>query len=89
MTLTLKSYLKRNFVSNELEKSLLEISVIILKKNYNNKDLKLILYYLSKMFEILFKYVSNIQFYININNYLLKIENDIGYITLPFIRSEN
>ena len=73
MTLTLKSYLNRNFVSNELEKSLLEISVIILKKNYNNKDLKLILYYLSKMFEILFKYVSNIQFYININNYLSKI----------------
>ena len=84
MTLTLKSYLKRNYISNELEKSLLELSVIILKKIYNNKDLKLILYYLSKMFEILFKNISNIQFYININDYLSKINivaNDYNILT--------
>ena len=29
MTLTLKSYLKRNYKSNEFEKSLLELSIII------------------------------------------------------------
>ena len=73
MTLTLKSYLKRQYASNELEKSLLELSVIILKKNYNNIDLKLILYHVSKMFEILFNCVINIQSYININDYLSKI----------------
>jgi len=72
MTITLKSYLKRNFASNELEKSLLELSYIILKRNYNNKDLKLILYYLSRMFEILFE-SNNFQGYININEYLSKL----------------
>ncbi len=47
MTLTLKSYLKRQYASNELEKSLLDLSVIILKKNYNNIDkLNIILYHL-------------------------------------------
>jgi hypothetical protein len=73
MTLTLKSYLKRKYASNELEKSLLEMSAILLKKNYNNLDLKLILYHLSKMFEILFKFFLNIQGYININDYISKI----------------
>ena len=72
MTITLKSYLKRNFASNELEKSLLELSYIILKRNYNNKDLKLILYYLSRMFEILFE-SNNFQGYLNINEYLSKL----------------
>lgn len=71
MTITLRSYLKRNFASNELEKSLLELSYIILKRNYNNKDLKLILYYLSRMFEILFE-SNNFQGYLNINEYLSK-----------------
>ena len=75
MTLTLKSYLRRNYVSNELEKSLLELSIVILKKNYNNKnDLKLVLYYLSRMFEILFRNIQNIQSYININEYVSKID---------------
>ena len=72
MTITLKSYLKRNFASNELENSLLELSYIILKKNYNNKDLKLILYYLSRMFEILFE-SNNFQGYLNSNEYLSKL----------------
>ena len=72
MTITLKSYLKRNFASNDLEKSLLELSYIILKRNYNNKDLKLILYYLSRMFEILFE-SNNFQGYLNINEYLSKL----------------
>ena len=73
MTLTLKSYLKRKYASNELEQTLLELSAILLKKNYNNIDLKLILYHLSKMFEILFKFFVNIQGYININDYISKI----------------
>ena len=51
MTLTLKSYLKRNYKSNEFEKSLLELSIVILKKDYNKNDLKVILYYLSRMLE--------------------------------------
>ena len=51
MTLTLKSYLKRNYKSNKFEKSLLELSIVILKKDYNKNDLKVILYYLSRMLE--------------------------------------
>ena len=51
MTLTLKSYLKRNYKSNEFEKSLLELSIVMLKKDYNKNDLKVILYYLSRMLE--------------------------------------
>ena len=39
LTLILKSYLKRKYISNELERSLLEISVVIMNKKYNNKDL--------------------------------------------------
>ena len=72
MTITLKSYLKRNYASNELEKSLMELSYIILNRNYNNKDLKLIIYYLSRMFEILFE-SNNFQGYLNINEYLSKL----------------
>ena len=74
MTITLKSYLKRNFASNELEKSLMELSYIILKRDYNKKDLKLILYYLSRMFEILFL-SNNFQGYLNINEYLSKLNS--------------
>ena len=73
MTLILKYYLKRNFISNELEITLLELSVVIMNKKYNNKDMKLILFYLSKMFEILFKRVHNIQNFINFKEYLTKI----------------
>ena len=84
MTLTLKSYLKNNYVSNELEKSLLELSIIILKKNYSKNVLKLILYYLSRLFEILFINFHNSQNYININDYLQKvsyISNDYNILT--------
>ena len=73
MTLTLKSYLKRNYISNEFEKSLLELSIVILKKDYNKNDLKVILYYLSRMLEILFINFHYSQNYININDYLKKI----------------
>ena len=76
LTLILKSYLKRKYISNELERSLLEISVVIMNKKYNNNDMKLILFYLSKMFEILFLNVNNIQNIINFKTYLSKI-NDI------------
>ena len=93
MTITLKSYLKRNFASNELETSLLELSYIILKRNYNNKDLKLILYYLSRMFEILFE-SNNFQRYLNINEYLSKLNivtSDYNILTkdekYPFLLS--
>ena len=77
LTLILKSYLKRKYISNELERSLLEISVVIMNKKYNNNDMKLILFYLSKMFEILFLNVNNIQNIINFKTYLSKI----NYIT--------
>lgn len=73
MALILKYYIKRKFLSNELEISLLELSVVIMNKKYNNKDMKLILYYLSKMFETLFKNVQNIQNFINFKEYLTKI----------------
>ena len=74
MKLVLQSSLKGNFISNELEKSLLELSVIILKKTYIKEDLKLILFYLSKMFEILFKNMHNIEAYLNLSDYLSKIK---------------
>ena len=92
MTLLLKNYLKRKYISNELEISLLELSVVIMNKNYNNKDLKLILFHLSKMFEILFPNITNIQNIINLKAYLSKINliiNDINILLqeekYPFI----
>ena len=75
LTLILKSYLKRKYISNELERSLLEISVVIMNKQYNNNDMKLILFYLSKMFEILFPNVNNIQNIVNFKTYLSKINH--------------
>ena len=74
MKLVLQNSLKGNFISNKLEKSLLELSVIILKKTYIKEDLKLILFYLSKMFEILFKNMHNIEAYLNLSDYLSKIK---------------
>ena len=73
LTLILKSYLKRKYISNELEISLLELSVVIINKQYNNKDMKLIVFYLSKMFEILFQNINNIQNILNFKSYLSKI----------------
>ena len=40
MTSILKNYLKRNNISFELNKSLLDLSIIISKKNYNKNNLK-------------------------------------------------
>lgn len=81
VTVTFSIYLKRKYITNEFEITLLELSVIIMNKNYRNNELKLILFYLSKMFEIVFPKVHNIQNYININEYLMKIniitENNI------------
>jgi len=42
MTLTLKNYLNKKYISNELEISLLELSVVIINKKYKNQELKLI-----------------------------------------------
>ena len=92
MTSILKNYLKRNNISFELNKSLLDLSIIISKKNYNKNNLKLVLYYLSRMFEILFVNFHNIQNFVNINDYLTKIgsiTNDYNILTkeekYPFI----
>ena len=73
MTLILKNYLNRKYISNELEMSLLDLSAVIINKKYNNLDLKLILFYTSKMFEILFINVKNIINFINLKEYLSKI----------------
>ena len=73
MTLILKNYLNRKYISNELEMSLLDLSAVIINKKYNNLDLKLILFYTSKMFEILFINVKNIINFINLKDYLSKI----------------
>ena len=73
MTLTLKNYLNKKYISNELEISLLELSVVIINKKYKNPELKLILFYISKMFEILFINVQNIQNILNLKEYLAKI----------------
>ena len=84
MTLTLKFYLSKKYISNELEISLLELSVVIINKNYKNPELKLILFYISKMFEILFIKVQNIQNILNLKEYLSKISlitEDINLLT--------
>ena len=73
MTLTLKHYLNKKYISNELEISLLELSVVIINKKYKNPELKLILFYISKMFEILFINVQNIQNILNLKEYLTKV----------------
>ena len=73
MTLILKNYLNRKYISNELEMSLLDLSAVIINKRYNNLDLKLILFYISKMFEILFINVQSIINFINIKDYISKI----------------
>ena len=73
MTLILKNYLNRKYISNELEMSLLDLSAVIINKRYNNFDLKLILFYISKMFEILFINVQSIINFINIKDYISKI----------------
>ena len=73
MTLTLKNYLNKKYISNELEISLLELSVVIINKKYKNPELKLILFYISKMFEILFINVQNIQNILNLKEYLTKV----------------
>ena len=77
MKLIYQYSLKGNFISNELEKSLMELSIIILKKNYTKNELKLILYYLSKIFEILFPNICHIEAYLNLSSYISKI----NYIT--------
>ena len=73
MTLILKNYLNRKYISNELEMSLLDLSAVIINKRYNNFDLKLILFYISKMFEILFINVQSIINFLNIKDYISKI----------------
>ena len=73
MTLILRNYLNRKYISNELEMSLLDLSAVIINKRYNNFDLKLILFYISKMFEILFINVQSIINFINIKDYISKI----------------
>ena len=73
MTLILKNYLNRKYIPNELEMSLLDLSAVIINKRYNNFDLKLILFYISKMFEILFINVQSIINFINIKDYISKI----------------
>ena len=73
MTLILKNYLNRKYISNELEMSLLDLSAVIINKRYNNFDLKLILFYISKMFEILFINVQSIINFINLKDYISKI----------------
>ena len=94
MTLILKSYLSKQYILNELQISLLELSIIIMYKKYENIELKLILFYLSKMFEILLINMHNIQNVLNLNEYLSKISiitENINLLTkeekYPFIKT--
>lgn len=84
MTLILKVYLTQNYISNELEISLLELSVIIMNKQYEKRIFKIILFYISKMFEILFPNLDKIQNFLNLKEYLSKISlitEDVNILT--------
>ena len=80
LTLTLKNFLKENAnnnnikENNDLQQSLLTFAVKILNYDFENKEnLKLIIYYQSKMLFLLFKEMNDINQYINIEKFIEKI----------------
>ena len=100
VSILLKKYMddNSNFYNNalvgDLMKSLIIISIYIYERKYKNfNEVKTVIYYLSKMFEYLFRYIINIKNYFNINKYICKIkfivENNIllEEEKYPFIKS--
>lgn len=100
VSILLKKYMddNSNFYNNalvgDLMKSLIIISIYIYERKYKNfNEIKTVIYYLSKMFEYLFRYIINIKNYFNINKYICKIkfivENNIllEEEKYPFIKS--
>ena len=84
LTLTLKHFLKENAnnsnirANNDLQQSLLTMAIQILNHEFEKKEnLKLIIYYLAKMFVLLFKEMNDINQYINIETFIDKI----NYVT--------
>ena len=84
LNLTLTEYIKENEEIksiNDMEQLLLTLSTEILNKSFANpQNMKLIIFYTSKMLIILFKYMENIQHFINMDQYIAKLkfltEND-------------
>ena len=80
LTLTLENYLKEikanrdintNENDNDLEQFLLTIVIKILKKQFiNNNNLKVVLYYIAKLLDLLFPQINDINQYYNIEEYI-------------------
>ena len=82
LTLTLKNFLKENAnnyiikANNDLQQSLLTFAVEILNHEFENKEnLKLVIYYQSKMLYLLFKEMNDINQYINIEKFIDKLNS--------------
>ena len=81
LNLTLTNYIKENEEnnsSNDIQQILLTLSTEILNKTFTNpQNMKLLIFYTSKMLINLFKYIENIQHFINMDKYITKLK----YIT--------
>ena len=78
LTLTLENYLKEkesnsnnNNYNNDLQQFLLAIVIKILKKQFiNPNNLKVVLYYIAKLLDLLFPHMENLNQYYNIEEYI-------------------
>ena len=82
LTLTLKNFLKENEnnsyikANNDLQQSLLTMAIQTLESNFENmQNLKVIIYYIAKMLVLLFKEMTDIDQYINIEKYIKKLNS--------------
>ena len=80
LTMTLNNFLKENEYNsyiksnNDLQQSLLTLAVQTLEQKFENiQNLKLIIYYIAKMFVLLFKEMHDIDQYINIEKYIKQL----------------
>ena len=77
LTLTLDNYLKEvktnseSKYANDMEQFLLTIVIKILKKQFfNHKNLKVVLYYIAKLLDLLFPEINDISQYYNMEEYI-------------------
>ena len=82
LTLTLKNFLKENEnnsylrTNNDLQQSLLTMAIQTLENKFENmQNLKVIIYYISRMLVLLFKEMTDIDQYINIEKFIKKLNS--------------
>ena len=101
LTLTLENYLKEikmnsdnNNNSNDMEQFLVTIIIKVLKKQFfNHNNLKVVLYYIAKLLDLLFPEINDISQYYNIEDYINLIHSITDEIEIlqskeiyPFIK---